>query len=170
MILGIVLVLGGFVVLGDAFIATVVSIFVIAWTTLISGAVLLIAAITRIGKPGFWSAALGGAILVVLGLFYLRNPLLGALSLTLLAGALFFTTGLTRIVAAFAQTELRALLIFSGALSLILGLWVLFNPIEATLQLLGILLGVQILVEGLTLITVGRLRPSKAPAAVAAES
>jgi len=120
---------------------------------------LLVGALFRIGKAGFWSAALGGALLTVLGLFILRNPAIGALTLTLIAGALFFTSGLTRVVVAFTQPTHRLALVVSGLLSLALGVWVLSNPIEAPLQVLGILLGVQILLEGLTLIAIGRLRP-----------
>ncbi|HQY34036.1 DUF308 domain-containing protein [Actinotalea sp.] len=166
--LGVLLVIGGFVVLGDVVIATVISIFFIGWTTLISGVMLLVGSLLRIGKAGFWSAALGGALLTVLGLFILRNPAIGALSLTLMAGALFFTSGLTRIVVAFVQPGHRLVLVLSGLLSLALGLWVLINPVEATLQMLGILLGVQILTEGLTLIAIGRLRPVPAGAGATA--
>jgi uncharacterized membrane protein HdeD (DUF308 family) len=110
---------------------------------------------------GFWSAALGGALLVVLGLFMLRNPLIGALSLTLMAGALFFASGLTRVIMAFQGTTSRWLLVFSGLISIGLGLWVLLNIATATLTLLGTLVGIQTLLEGLTMIMVGRLRPEK---------
>jgi len=43
----------------------------------------------------------GGTTLTVLGLFMLRNPLIGAVALTLIAGVLFFATGLTRVGLAF---------------------------------------------------------------------
>jgi uncharacterized membrane protein HdeD (DUF308 family) len=94
----------------------------------------------------------------MLGLFILRNPLIGALSLTLLAGALFLVTGVTRIVVSSHFGEVRGALIVSGIVSLALGMFVLFNLVEATLTLLGVLLGVQILVEGVTLLVAGRVR------------
>src|SRR3712207_7663957 len=47
----------------------------------------------------------GGVVLAVLGLFLLRNPVVGALTLTLVAGALLLTTGLTRIFAATADRK-----------------------------------------------------------------
>lgn len=160
-VFGIVLVIGGFVVLGDVVLATAVSVFLIGWMALFSGVTLLIASLFRIRSGGFWSAALGGAILTVLGLFVLRNPLIGAVSLTLLAGSMFFASGLTRIVAAFQVTEARWLLVISGLISVGLGLYVLFNLAAATISLLGILMGIQILLEGMTLIAAGRLRPVK---------
>ena len=67
---------------------------------------------------------------------------------------------LTRVVGALQATEARVPLIISGLISIALGLWVLFNLGTATLTLLGVLVGVQTLLEGLTLITVGRLRPT----------
>jgi len=160
-VLGLLIVLAGFVLLGNVVLATAVSVLFLGWTTLISGIVLVVGALVRIRAGGFWSAALGGALLVVLGLFMLRNPLIGALSLTLMAGALFFASGLTRVIMAFQGTTSRWLLVFSGLISIGLGLWVLLNIATATLTLLGTLVGIQTLLEGLTMIMVGRLRPEK---------
>ncbi len=157
-VFGIIMLLGGFAILGNAFLATVVSIWFIGWMSLITGVVLLIASLFRIKSGGFWSAALGGALLAVLGAFVLRNPGVAVVSLTLLAGALFFFGGLVRIFGAFQFAEGRWLLIFSGIVSVILGLIVLFNLAAASLTLLGILLGVQVLVEGITLLIAGRVR------------
>lgn len=95
----------------------------------------------------------------MLGLFFLRNPTIGALSLTLLAGSMFLATGLVRIFLGFQVSEARWVLVISGLISVTLGLLVLFNLLEATLTLLGILLGVQTLLEGMTLLAAGRLRP-----------
>lgn len=121
----------------------------------------VVGALFRIKSGGFWSAALGGAILVVVGLFMLRNPLIGAVSLTLMAGAMFLASGLTRVMIAFQATQARWLLVISGVISIGLGLWVLFNIGAATLTLLGTLVGIQTLLEGITLLLVGRLRPAK---------
>jgi uncharacterized membrane protein HdeD (DUF308 family) len=152
------LILGGIAILGNAVLATMFSVLLIGWTTLISGVVLAVGAFFKFKSGGFWSAALSGAVLAVLGLFILRNPLIGALSLTLLAGALFLVTGVTRIVVSSHFPEVRGALIVSGIVSLALGMFVLFNLVEATLTLLGVLLGVQILVEGVTLLVAGRVR------------
>ncbi|NLI17323.1 MAG: sulfate permease [Actinomycetales bacterium] len=160
-ILGILIVIGGFVLLGNVVFATAISVLLLGWIALLSGVVLLIGSLFRIRTGGFWSAALGGAILAVLGLFILRNPLIGAVSLTLMAGSLFLASGLARVVAAFNTREARWLLVFSGVISIGLGLWVFFNIGAATLSLLGTLVGIQTLLEGLTLIMIGRLRPPK---------
>jgi len=164
-VLGAILIVAGIVLLGDVAVATKISIWLIAWTTLISGVLLLIGALLRIRSGGALWAAVGGAILTAIGVFILRNPEIGALTLTLLAGALFFTGGLVRIVMAFQADRYKALLAIGGLVSLALGIWVLVDPQAATVKLLGILLGIQILVEGLTLATLGRLRIRKAGSA-----
>lgn len=158
-ILGILVVIAGIVLLGNTVVATAVSVLFLGWMALVAGIVTIIAAFFNRKSGGLWSALLGGAMLVVLGLFILRNPLVGALTLTLLAGALFLTSGITRVIGALQAKESRGLLIASGLISIALGLWVLFNLGTATLTLLGVLIGVQTLIEGLTLIIVGRLRP-----------
>jgi len=158
-ILGIVLVVAGLFLLGNAVFATAMSVFVIGWTTLFSGVVLLVGSFFRIKSGGFLSAVLGGAILAVIGLFVLRNPVVGAVALTLGAGVTFFVSGLTRMAWAFGAEKGRLLLIISGLISLGLGFYVLFNLSTATLVLLGILLGIQTVLEGISLMLIGRVRP-----------
>ena len=160
-ILGLLLVAAGIILLGNAVWATAFQVLVIGWTNLISGVVLLIGSLFRIRSGGFFSAVLGGAFLTVMGLFILRNPVVGALALTLAAGMAFFAAGLTRMVWAFRESEGKVVLFISGLVSLGLGFYVLFNLGTATLMLLGTLLAVQTLLEGLTLIAVGRVRPGK---------
>jgi uncharacterized membrane protein HdeD (DUF308 family) len=92
----------------------------------------------------------------VLGLFMIRNPSVAALSLTLMAGALFLVSGIVRLAVSFSNKEDRVVLIIGGVVSTILGLIVLFNIWAATLTLLGILVGIEALIEGMTLLVMGR--------------
>lgn len=162
-VFGILLIIGGLVVLGDVVIATVVSVLFIGWMTLAMGIVGILASLFRIGKPGFWSAILTGGLLTVLGIVFVRNPGLTAVTLTLFAGFVFLVGGIVRIVAAFEATRSRWILALGGLASTILGVIVLFNIVEATFSLLGLLLGIQILIDGLTLIFVGRLHLREVP-------
>ena len=81
-VFGILLIIGGLVVLGDVVIASVVSVLFIGWMTLAMGIVGIVASLFRIGKPGFWSAILTGGLLTVLGIVFVRNPGLTAVTLT----------------------------------------------------------------------------------------
>ena len=112
----------------------------------------------RVGKAGFWSAALGGGLLTALGLIMLRNPDVAVVSLTLVAGSLFLVGGITRLVASFAEPAYRWPLLIGGVVSTGLGLIVLFNIFTASLVLLGLLVGVEALTEGLMLLIIGRFR------------
>jgi uncharacterized membrane protein HdeD (DUF308 family) len=160
---GILLLLAASFLLANVVVATAVSVRVLGWTTLGCGVVLVVRALTGARSGSSWSAALGGIVLAVLGAFVLRNPVVGALTLTLLTGSLLLVTGLTRIFSAPARSDARAAQLISGLVSAALGLFVLLNLTTATLTLLGVLVGVQLLLEGATLVTAGRLRPARIP-------
>ena len=120
--LGALLVIAGFIVLGHTVVATAVSVLFIGWLTLISGTIALVAALFRIGKGGLWSTALSGGLLTGLGLMFVRNPAVAALTLTLIAGSLFLVSGVTRLVAAFQNDAYRWAPLFGGIVSTVLGL------------------------------------------------
>lgn len=155
-VLGALLVVGGLAILGDAAFATKVSVKFIGWVLLLVGLCGLGAAVFRIGKGGFWSIVLSGGVLTVLGLFFLRNTQAAALTLTLLAGTIFLVSGVVRLVASAADPEYRVPLLLGGVVSTGLGLIVLFNLIDASYVLVGVLLGIQVLVDGLSMILIGR--------------
>ena len=157
-ILGILLAVAGLVILGHTVIATAVSVFFLGWMAFLGGVAALVGSLFRIRDGGFWTAAIGGGLLTVIGLFFLRNPGVAALTLTLVMGSLFFASGLTRVVLAFQDAEHRWSLLLGGLVSLVLGVLVLFNLVTATFTLLGVLLGVEVLMEGFMLMLDGRLR------------
>jgi len=156
--LGVLLVIAGIVILGSPIVSTAVSVLFIGWMAVIGGIVALVASLFRIGKGGFWPAVISGALLLVIGVVVLRNPTASLVTLTLVAGTVFLVGGIMRLVAAFQVDQHRGIMIFSGVVSLVLGLIVLFNLVEASIALLGILIGVQALVDGLTLLILGRWR------------
>ncbi len=161
-VLGILLLLAGLFVVGNAVTATLLSVLLLGWFAIGAGVATLVGAFVRRGAGIAWSAALGGAALIVLGVIVVRDPLAGAAGLTLLAAALFLAVGLARLAAAIQVPEARVVLIVSGLLSVALGLVVLFNLTIAVPSLLGLLLGVQILIEGATVLVAGRPRPGAA--------
>ena len=155
--LGALLALGGLVILGHAVFATVVSVLFLGWTLLLFGIVGLLGSLFKIGKGGFWASALTGGLLTVLGIVFLRNPGAAAVTLTLVAGSLFLVGGVTRLVASATQPEYRVALILSGIVSTALGLMVLFNLFGASFVLLGVLLGVETLMDGIAMMIMGRV-------------
>jgi uncharacterized membrane protein HdeD (DUF308 family) len=157
-VLGVLLLIAGGVILAHVVLATAVSVLFLGWLALAAGGVALVSALFQIGRGGFWATALSGGLLLVLGLMLLANPGLAALTLTLIAGSLFLVGGIVRLVMAFDRGVPRAALILGGVVGVILGLIVLLNLFEATFTLLGVLLGVEALVDGIMLLLFGRLR------------
>lgn len=156
LVVGGLVVLLGLVILGHTAIATTVSIVFLGWLMFAIGVVTLAATLFRIGKEGFWTGAIGGGLMTVLGIVFLRHTSAAAVTLTLVAGALFLISGLARLVLAAHVPEARVPLILTGGVSTLLGLVVLFNLFTASLSLLGLLLGLEILCEGIAIMLVGR--------------
>lgn len=164
-VLGVGLVLAGFLVLGHTVAATAISVLLLGWVALLSGIAAVVAALFAIGRDGFWPTALTGGLFVVLGVVFLANPAAAALTLALVAGALFLVSGLTRITASFRYRTYRWPLLLGGVVSAALGLIVLFNLVALSFTLLGVLVGVQALVDGITLLLSGRVRTTEMPRA-----
>ena len=154
--IGALLLLAGVGALVYATVATTVSVLFIGWLLVAAGVLGLVGAVFSIGRSGFWSAALGGGLLTVLGIFVLTHTGAAALTLTLLAGVVFLVSGVMRVAESFQEPEYRFMLLLGGIVSAVLGLIVLFNLVEASLVLLGVLIGVQLLVDGLLMMLIGR--------------
>ena len=163
MLIGALLFVGGLVLLGNAAFATKVSVLFIGWMLFACGVFGLAAALFRIGRHGFWSAALGGGLLTVLGIAVLRNTDAAAVTLTLLAGVVFLVSGVLRLTASAQEPEERIALVAAGVVSTVLGLLILFNLVDASYKLLGILLGIQVMVDGLALMVIGRVHHASGP-------
>jgi uncharacterized membrane protein HdeD (DUF308 family) len=155
-VLGAILFIGGLVILGDAAVATKVSIMFLGWVLVVLGVLGLVAAVFQVGKGGFWSMAFTGGLLTVLGLFFLRNTEAAAVTLTLIAGVIFLSSGLMRLVMSGQESAYRVPLLIGGIVSTGLGLVVLFNLFEASYVLVGVLLGIQVMVDGIVMVLVGR--------------
>ena len=124
--LGAILVVLGTLALGSAFWTTFASV-------LLFGAVLAGAGIAQVVHAfwapewrGFFGQLLVGILGIVVGGLMIMNPLLGALSLTLLLATLFIASGLFRIATSFfGKVEHWGWLLFNGIVTLALGLFVL---------------------------------------------
>jgi uncharacterized membrane protein HdeD (DUF308 family) len=154
LVLGILSILFGLFCLGNAVAASM------AVTTL-TGALLLVAGVFQF-IAGFGDERTGsklmafliGALLAFLGLSFLFNPLEGAISLALLVAILLAANGVVRIVLAWRMrgTQYFWPMLISGALSLLLAAYIFANFGTASVTLLGVLLGIELLVNGAGLI------------------
>jgi uncharacterized membrane protein HdeD (DUF308 family) len=155
-IIGGILVGTGVVVLGDVAVASVVSVIFLGWTLVIGGVVGMVVSFFLIGRGGFWIGMLGGLLALVVGMVFLRHPGSTLVAFSLAIGAVLLISGVTRLIAAVQHREARGALVVSGVLSLVLGLLIFAEWPSSTLWLVGTLLGIQLIIDGLALIFVGR--------------
>src|ERR1700730_3463882 len=144
--LGIVYVIAGFVALGSVVFATVVTVFMVGIMMLIAGAAQVINAfqIKTWGKFLLW--LLLGVLYIVAGFVTFENPLLAAALLTLLLGASLVASGIMRIILAFGMREETPWIgvVFSGVVTLALGLIILGHWPVSSLYILGLFLGIDL--------------------------
>ena len=97
-LLGVVLILAGIFVLGDAALATIVSTIFIGYTAIVAGAFEIIHAFWTKGWGGFiWHIVLG-ILYIAFGWMVVSQPASGALILTFALGLTLVASGLVRIV------------------------------------------------------------------------
>jgi len=99
-----------------------------------------------------------GALTAVAGFFLFNQPLAGLASITLLLAAYFVVTGISELIGAFQikPAEGWGVMLFSGILTLLLGImiWKQF-PVSGAWAV-GVLFGIKLVVSGWTLIFLGR--------------
>ncbi|WP_109465290.1 HdeD family acid-resistance protein [Albibacillus kandeliae] len=156
-VMGALLLLGGILALANPFAASITV------TTLV-GAFFLVAGIIqawalfqdKTAQHRMWNGVVA-LLTIIAGVWLLANPLKGMVSLTIIVGALFFVMGLVRIMLAFQLrgSPLFWLLLLSGVASVLIGAFVFSDFASAATTLLGVLLGIQLLAEGVGLIALG---------------
>lgn len=94
---------------------------------------------------------------ILAGVWLLANPLEGVVSLTLLLGIVFLLTGIMRIMlgVGIQQAQTKWLLILSGVAGVVIGVLIFGNIAEAATTLLGFLLGIELLSQGIALLLLG---------------
>jgi uncharacterized membrane protein HdeD (DUF308 family) len=155
--LGVVYVLAGLVALGSVVFATVVSVFIVGIMMLIAGVAEVINAfqIKTWGKFILW--LLLGVLYIVAGFVTFENPLLAAAFLTLLLGFTLIASGIMRIVLGFSMKQGAPWLwvVFSGLITLLLGLLIVAHWPVSGLYVLGLFLGIDLMLAGIGWIGLG---------------
>ena len=162
--LGVVYLITGIVALGSVVLATVATVFIVGVMMLIAGAAQVINAfqIKTWGKFLLW--LLLGVLYIIAGFVTFENPLFAAVFLTLLLGVSLVASGIMRIILGFGmrQTMPWGWVVFSGVITLLLGLIILAHWPVSSLYVLGLLLGIDLICAGIGWIGVGlglRSRP-----------
>jgi uncharacterized membrane protein HdeD (DUF308 family) len=149
LVFGLVSVFVGLLAIGSAFVATLASVVVFGILLLIAGITEVIHAVVVRNLKGFALHLLGAALYLIVGLFMLEDPVRAAAVLTLLLAASFFAGGVLRIIFSLAvRFEAWPWVLLHGVVDLILGLLILNAWPEASLWVIGLFVGIDLVFQG----------------------
>jgi uncharacterized membrane protein HdeD (DUF308 family) len=154
LIQGILLVVAGVLALVYPLITNVALAIFLGWMLLLSG---IVQAVTLIGggkTPDFWLQLISAALSVIVGFLFLRNPAVAVGTLVMLMSVFFMIEGISKTVFSLTIRPFPnwGWVLASGILGILIAMWLLANP-GMSLLLLGILIGVQLVAEGIAIAT-----------------
>lgn len=155
--IGILLIILGLFALTYQFFATILSTYFI-------GSLLLIAGITQsihafrtkgIGQTTLW--AIIGALYIIAGISTFIQPITTSIAITLIIAILLTASGITQCIGALNNRHFPrwGWWLFSGILTLLLGLIILFGWPADSLTILGMFLGVDLIFQGWAYVIIG---------------
>ncbi len=150
---GIFLVIAGVVALVYPYIASVTLIFLLGWVLIISGVLQAVGLIGARDVPHFWLQLISAVLAIVIGVLLLRNPDAGLVVMTLLLIVFFIVEGISKIIFALNIRPFPGWMwvFLSGLIGILLGAYLWANMPVASEIVLGVLLGIQLIVEGAAL-------------------
>ena len=155
-LLGVLLMICGVVAIAYPMVSSVSVVIVIAATLLVSGVAMVVAAFWTGSWSAFLLQMLVGILYIVLGMMMTDAPLKSTAALTLFVASLLLVVGIFRIVAALVlRFPQWGWALLNGIVTVMLGLIIYRNFPESALYVIGIFVGVEMLLNGLTWIMLG---------------
>jgi len=159
-------VLGLAAMIVPAFASLAVTIF-LGWLFLISGIGGLIVTYWAREMPGFWWSLISAALAVLAGLLLLARPMQGVLTLTIVVGAYFVAEGVATIMYALEHrrelTGRWSWLLVAGLMDILIAFIIVAGLPGSAEWALGLLVGLNLLFGGATLIGMALAAPSIEP-------
>lgn len=154
-LLGIVILLIGAAMIAYSAVATSISLALLGWLPIAIGVSLAISGAFRREQPNWWVRVVAGALLIILGIIFLVRPETTKFTLTIISGAYFIVSGSLRVIDSYASTQNRLILSVGGILSIVMGAVVLLSLRDESSVTLGLMIGAEMVIEGLTLALAG---------------
>lgn len=154
--LGIIYVIMGFIIVGMPAAATLALEFLLGFVLIVGG----IIAVAGSFFAGDWKRSLlvvlSGILYVIVGVLLLKNPVAGVLTLTLLLAAFLLVEGFFKIIHAYQMRPSPnwVWLLVSGAASVILGIMIWAGFPATSAFIIGLLVGISFLMNGITMVMV----------------
>ncbi len=166
-LLGVALIVLGFLALGSPWIAAQAATVVIGVLLAISGVAEIVGAFWSRDARGLLLHLLSGVLALVVGGLFLRAPADAVLTLTLLLACLLMVSGLFRIIVALTTSlTLWGWLLLGGVIDLILGALISMEWPASGLWVIGLFIGISLLFRGLDWIALGLTLRNLPPSAV----
>jgi uncharacterized membrane protein HdeD (DUF308 family) len=165
--LGIAYILGGMLAIALPLVVTLATVFVFGVMMMIAGGVALIHSFWTHRWDGFAIQLLAGILAAVMGFLLIMDAEMGAVVITLILGSYFLVSGGFRLVFALTHTRLhhRGALIFSGAITLLLGILIMIHWPSSAMWVIGTFIGIDLLFYGFSLISLASAIKKQPPAA-----
>lgn len=146
---GFFLVILGTIALSSAFWTTMASVMLFGILFVAGGLANILHAFWASEWKGFFAQLIVGILSAVVGWLIVTNPGIGAASITLLFAVFFTAAGLFKIAAALlSKVEQWGWMLFSGIITLGLGLLILAQWPSSALWVLGLFIAIDLLVAG----------------------
>lgn len=154
MFLGIALIVLGILCVAANVTATFATVLAFGWLLLFSGVVALVQAFRVRTWNGFFLYLLSALLRGFTGYFLIRYPGAGALAITLVLASFFIVGGLFRAIGAGTLHFPRwGWSVFSGIVSVILGVMLLAQIPISSLWFIGFAVGIDMILEGISLVS-----------------
>lgn len=151
--LGILLIIGGSVAMGSAFLMTVFSMTLLGWMMICGGVLEAVHAFRCKEWGGFFVDLLTGLLYVVVGFMIVANPGATAVTLTMLIAMFLIFGGIFRLVMALmVRFQNWGWLLLHGVVNLALGIFIWNRLPEAGLWMIGLFVGIDMMFNGWSLV------------------
>ncbi len=168
--LGILLIVLGILALGVPIAVSVTMTVFLGIILLIGGIAQFVHALMAHKWSGFFMHLLGSAVYIIFGVVLLTDPARGVRALTLLLAIYFLAAGFVKILMALVSWGQYGWgwLLFSGIVSLILGALIWSQWPDNSDWVIGLLVGIDLFLSGLSMVMIAIAARSAPPPAVAA--
>lgn len=155
---GALMLITGFIALWAPMVASFAIEMVVGWLLIIAGGAQAYGAYKGFkSKTGGWWEVFSSVCSFVAGFLFIARPLAGVLTLSILLSAYFLVDGVTKIVQYWNIRHMKGAIwtLVSGILSLVLA-WMMWQNLITGMAMVGVVLGVDFIFGGTSLIFLGR--------------
>lgn len=155
---GALMLITGFLALWMPLVASFAIEMTVGWLLIIAGGAQLYGAYKGFSdKTGGWWNLFSAICSFIAGYLFIAKPLAGVLTLSILLSAYFLVDGVTKIVEYWSIRKISGAIwtLVSGILSLVLA-WMMWQNMVTGIAMIGVVLGVDFIFGGMSLIFLGR--------------